>query len=290
MPSKSYRARATCDVAESLPFFRKPFPRNGEKHAHADRLFELGAIDQLVELYAPAAWGAALGAKRRNPDFYNASVEEMASDALIALYDCFRREKNDSVAKCLAGAKLAMPQAIHRAQLVRLGVPLHRAREQSIIRSIRRELIAATGIVPTDQEVSQRLAGVFDNPQLVVERDRKRNAAPRVVHSSDEAIDPITPVQRAIDRDTIALALKGLAGIDRQIFELLLKGVRQAEIARRLNLSRQRINQRLNGVLWEARSRADLARNVGVAPAPKATVTRTAKLFSPIPGRRLMVG
>jgi DNA-directed RNA polymerase specialized sigma24 family protein len=75
--------------------------------------------------------------------------------------------------------------------------------------------------------------------------------------------------------EAMKLAMKGMQAQDRKLFKLVMKGVDQAEIARRLGVSRQRIGQRLNGVLWELRSRADLAEYLGVKPeSPPAGMNR----------------
>jgi hypothetical protein len=73
------------------------------------------------------------------------------------------------------------------------------------------------------------------------------------------------------------LAMKGLSGIDRQIFRRVLEGTSASEIGRRLGVSPSTACKRVNGLLWTLRKRTDLAAYLDVDPAATTATRETSK-------------
>jgi RNA polymerase sigma factor (sigma-70 family) len=239
----------------------------------------------LVKLFAPLAWMVAIIMKRRRPLLCTDDVDELASDGLLGLLHALRACTSRET--FYRYANKAIRGRIFREQVFRRGFTLRAHREKGILTAARGQLVEEHGRVPTPQEMADRVAGIIDNPNIQIgdrpqattlnfselrsaDNHHDASARPRTF-ADDRAESPDAALLRReagqASRETMKLALKGLSGTDRKIFKLLLQGVIPAEVARRMNLSRERIRQRMNGVLWEVRQRADLAERVGAEPA-----------------------
>jgi RNA polymerase sigma factor (sigma-70 family) len=256
---------------------------------------EKAALDELLKRYAEVAWIVAIRMKRGGR-YEGASIDEMASDGLLGVLSALRRpdagepffKKAYSFARAYIGHH-------HRR---RLGLSGYRNANLAIARRVRSEMIQSTGIVPTEAELSARLAGMIRNPNIVVEGrarirslseiDRKREGErPRTVIDPDAEM----PMQRLLDRETVKLAMRGLKQKDRIILRMLLRGHTEQEIGKKLQISHARVWQRLNGVVWEARARADLCRHLDTEPVETAFSSQLEKeLTSPWETRRRRVG
>jgi DNA-directed RNA polymerase specialized sigma subunit len=140
--------------------------------------------------------------------------------------------------------------------------------KQRLMRQLRRPPTAAEW---ADAYAAERAADGPDGANV----DRRT----RVLLATDQALDDgatqldvaatrgPTPDVTAADRETMELAMAGLAGDDREMFRLAVEGVPHKDIAARFGLSHQAAYRRVNGLLWQARCRADLARHLGVEPA-----------------------
>jgi RNA polymerase sigma factor (sigma-70 family) len=137
-------------------------------------------------------------------------------------------------------------------------------------RRIRRRLVRALGRLPTPAEFEAELARLVTNPAFQVgERVLMFAASDRkaVARAMDGAPDDGREVGwETIDRETMRLAIKGLDKSERALLKLVLAGHGRREIARRLGVSPDTADRRMRGVLWQARSRADLAAYLGVEP------------------------
>ena len=77
------------------------------------------------------------------------------------------------------------------------------------------------------------------------------------------------PGELAIDAEALRLAFKRLKGEDRKLLRMVLDGAGCVAVSRLLCISQSRASQRINGLLWQLRSSAELAAYLGVEPTPK---------------------
>jgi RNA polymerase sigma factor (sigma-70 family) len=145
----------------------------------------------------------------------------------------------------------------------------------------RARLTQQFGRVPTPEELLAEVGSSIGNPQFYMD-------VPGVMHFSADEDGRLqagniadwrepSPDDKLLEADARRMAMKELKGSDKTIFALLMKGDCPADIARKMGVSRQRICQRLNGVLWEARCRVDLAAYLGVAPEESKPTLRKSK-------------
>jgi DNA-directed RNA polymerase specialized sigma subunit len=157
------------------------------------------------------------------------------------------------------------------------------SKRASVIRKVRGALTAELGRTPVESEMLGRLRGLVTNPNFYIgdeakmlpmsDFSRKQNAAARNISE-----DATPAVQRVMDADTIRLASKGLNRLDRKILKMLLAGESHSDIARQLGIGNSTVRDRANGLLWEARCRADLAAHLGVEPATMPAKDRQSRL------------
>jgi hypothetical protein len=119
------------------------------------------------------------------------------------------------------------------------------------------------------------MATVITNPNIQVGEQRTMIAITdiddvlNVKRAMRETVDrPDSSHRRIMDREVIRLALKGLTGQDREMLKLAIEGEGPTAIGKRFGLTRKVAAKRINGLLWEARCRADLAEYLGVEPEP----------------------
>jgi hypothetical protein len=135
----------------------------------------------------------------------------------------------------------------------------------------RRRFVRKHGRVPTADEREAFISTLINNPNIEVKVPRKINfsaldqgdSTRARTYADPCAADPSMPV---VNRETMRLALKGLSPVDQTILKMLLDGEAPIEISKTVRLTKATMLKRLNGVLWEARCRADLAAYLDVEP------------------------
>jgi RNA polymerase sigma factor (sigma-70 family) len=235
----------------------------------------------LVEFFAPLVLINASVMRRRHFDFYPAdSFGQMIADGMFGLLRAVHLADNPATFSSYARTWICT--SIRRGRREALGM---RRPSDRIIAQERERFIQAEGRLPTRQELLKRVGQHISNPNIQIGEappiafsQLETEAHAFVSYLADQCTE--SPDQRLLDRETVKLAMKGLKPTDRKILKLLLRGQNQADIARRLGLSKQRVHQRLNGVLWEARSRADLARHLDVEPTARPITTAGGQLAS----------
>jgi RNA polymerase sigma factor (sigma-70 family) len=153
-----------------------------------------------------------------------------------------------------------------------------RVQARRMLSNIRAKLTRQLGRLPERDELLREIRLQIKNPCMVIARIDEFEPEVRQFSelelpsgSSPSFADPAAadPCKRMIESDIMRRTLKVLKPRDRQILRLILRGDTYAQIGRRFNISRERVRQRLNGILWEARSRADLATYFGDDPIPE---------------------
>jgi hypothetical protein len=243
----------------------------------------------LFDFYAPLAWIAAAKCKRRDPLFFREPIEDLAADASIALWEALPKAQF----ACAFGkyALLAMRKGISREVLKRSGIV--RRERWNILVSIRARFVRDEGRMPDSRELNERLMMVLDNPAFAP-AFAPSAARPRIrcIHDCQSPKAATIAIRNALSREpspdarmledeTIRLALKEFHGTDRKILKRILRGDAPRKIALDVNLPVSAVRYRLNGLLWEARARADLAAHLGTAPVPVPCRTRASR----VPGR-----
>jgi RNA polymerase sigma factor (sigma-70 family) len=280
---------------EKAPIFAHGLPQQTPAlMALWDRHLRCGTSDteaQLVAAYATLSWIVAARLKKRHPILCADSIDEMASDGLLGLLCAVRATTTaltflQYASKCIRGYIL-------RSQATSRGWSIRQHGYRGLISSVRAGLVQEHGRMPTPLEMSEQLAGIITNPQIQVGEQPRCTAFSDLRNSESDwdarprtLADPntVAPDARLLSRETMRLALKGLNVADRKILKQLMRGMTQSEIARQLNVSRQRIKQRLNGVLWEARGRADLARHANAQAKKRPAVKKRSELPTPVRG------
>ncbi len=238
-------------------------------HAWIDRQ-DKAAFHRLCELYLPRARFVACGLKRRKPDFYSDPIDELIADGVLGVMGCIRNMK--------AYAPQAIPAFMNRCirQYIVDGVcGRHWAGKtarlaDAVIANARAALVVELGRMPERAELLASVARSIKNPAFYIDLPRHRG------QSSEDgkdvfrgrASDAPAPDQRAINADIRRLAFKAIKDpIDRKILRRILRGDSQADIAREFGITRQYVQQRLNGALWSARMSAELAEHAQAQPA-----------------------
>lgn len=264
------------------PMFRRAFDFN-EPPADTWHRYQSGdaaAFDELVEHYAPMVAIVVAKAKRRNPELFNEAFADLLSDGAIGLMRAIRNWETIGT-YWAKNAQGEIRRAMRREVIMRrFGISHRQAMYKGIIACERSRFVQEHGRMPERHELAARLTGHIANPIMAIDRpgmcpvsnteDAKLTRCEmRQVQTREDA-----PDQRAIDRETIRLACKGLSDADKRIFKMLLKGASPTDIATATGLKRDTVLRRLNGVLWEARQRADLAAYVGTEPIERPATYR----------------
>jgi RNA polymerase sigma factor (sigma-70 family) len=228
--------------------------------------------DQIFELFLPWIRILACRLKARNPAYYRNDLEDMIADGAVGLLEAIQWHDTTDP-RFHVNVRQRISRVIYfgqrRMNFGRKAGDDHR----SEIAKARADLVAEHGRVPTQDEVTAKLREIFPNPNFVIGNEPNLEST-----SADDATgyrghDPIdrrerSPDAPAMDRETIKLALGDLKGRDRQIFKMSLKGIAEEQIGGKFGLTRARVSQIVNGLLWQARARADLAQYFAVQPEP----------------------
>jgi RNA polymerase sigma factor (sigma-70 family) len=248
------------------------------------------ARQALIEYYAPLAMLNAAIQKRRWPALYTEPLEEIQSDGLLGLIkaiDAKPYHGSMQVRDYLAGI---IRRTIRREKILRSWMGRRLQERQSVIERMRGELLGELGRMPTPGEMTERLAGLITNPDLrVCEQKRMHDASQTkflrntLVRHADTR-EP-RPERRAMEREVMELAAHKLCAADRSVLKMILRGKGLAAIGREIGICKSAAADRVNGLLWTLRCRADLAMVLDVEPAadvPKSQGhTRAISCFPP---------
>lgn len=143
--------------------------------------------------------------------------------------------------------------------------------DTKLMRRFQRRFTRDYGRVPTSREQHTFIGSLITNPQIEIESLRRSmkcvpdfSASPRPAHGQAAPCGVDRPL---LDREVMKLAMKNLRGVDRTIFKMAFNGHSGSEIAAKVGLHHDAVRTRLNGVLWEARKRADLAKYFELEPS-----------------------
>lgn len=250
------------------------------------------ARQSLFEFYAPIVAITTLKLKRRIPSLFSEEPVDLFNDGAIGVLRFLESyvQRDYQPGFFHASCRQIVRTTMMREVLKRVrGISRRQLKKQNIIAEFRSRYVQDNGRVPEKAEVAAHLSGLFVNPNLAI--DLVAEQKPFASCNREEVRDVCNSraAGHAIDipllcAETVKLALKGLRGDDRKILKLLLAGHSRQEIEQRLHL--KDIQRRLNGVLWEARSRADLALHLDREPMQRpATATRPGYVASVVPSR-----
>jgi hypothetical protein len=154
-----------------------------------------------------------------------------------------------------------------------------KARDNRTMLKIRSIFLKQHGRMPTGVELRAALDKMIENGQIEKEFSRVRMDSASAVADEDGvdllaqlgADGHVGPLYETMGRETMKIALRGLKGIDRRMFKLAIEGMSAELIGKHVGLSTAHASRRVNGLLWAARCRADLASHLGTEAA-KAVV------------------
>lgn len=231
------------------------------------------AENTLTSFYAPLVVFTARLLKSRRPQFFIDSVEELVSDGFIGLLKAIRDQRTRNGLDFRRRASLYIRHNMFNGAATRHhGGPKH-VRQGGIWEEARATLTRQLGRVPVKEELSEYLRGKIDNQSIQIEfragvqlmtdlspDDQHQTLCFHDAHAAG-------PVDLLLAREVTKLAKKTLRGIDRKIFDLTLDGMSTRKIADKLGIAETTARDRMNGVLWEARCRAQLAEYLECEPA-----------------------
>jgi DNA-directed RNA polymerase specialized sigma subunit len=234
----------------------------------------------LVEYYLPLVRIIIWQLKRRRPRMFTDDLDVYISDGAEMLMRPIRGRKHSFDPGIWFVTCFKYVRAnIYRGRDHRLcgRVAYHQQRRTALI--VRSELAGRLGREPTALELGDALRLRVSNPDQYI---ASLDAPPQRVHrfseleGDDDGKRPrefedsrsADPSSRMVNQEIVKLAMRGLDPVDKRILRSVLRGDTAVSVARKLGVSRERIRQRLNRILWQARCRADLAKNLGVCPDP----------------------
>lgn len=255
------RRRMTLDTPATTDLWRRYLATGDAAAYHA-----------LVEHYAPLAFINAYLLKNRRPDFYAVEdLDTLVSDGLLGLIRAIQNGERHAGPHFRYYASYTIRSTIRREVKTRTWPGKTRFERIELVSRLRAELVQEHGRNPTRRELHARLAQHVTNPNLQI-GDVDPAHFEAINGDARAVVDRRAPdpSNRAIDAETIRFAMKGLKGDDRRIFRMVvLNGKNAGDVQRAMGLGISCARDRINGVLWECRARADLARSLGVEAAAK---------------------
>lgn len=226
-------------------------------------------------------WVYTRRAVRSAPGRFPDPLADYLSDAALGLLEYVRRTTAFTPGRMYARAGLAVRRAVWASARRRSWAGRSRTEKRRTVERVRSALARELGRDPTRGEVVVRLAGAVTRPaayarsidgdeRTMVARSQLGGADDGAAGGPAEPTDPTTPAPGAamVAAETWELALRPLAGTDREILRLLVDGGRPVDVAAAVGLSRPTFFRRLNAIRWESRARPDLAAQLGVEPGP----------------------
>ncbi|MGD0766698.1 MAG: hypothetical protein ABSB42_00585 [Tepidisphaeraceae bacterium] len=249
---------------------------------------------RLIEIYAPYVRFMVVHVRAVNPDVFTNHVASAISDGIIGLIEAIQHTRAFDAGEFRFKAGFAIRRAIWREFKSRTWGGRARAERQGTVDKIRDSLRMILEREPDRDEViaelklrtihwkqympfvdapSARMISLSDEPcpDLPI---LKLIADAKAVTPIDRLIEREAPVEPAGKSRALELALKGVHGIDRKIFNWMMQGIGPAEIARMIGLHPRACESRVNKLKWMARCNKNLAAYLGVKPDPELPPTR----------------
>ena len=254
-----FRRRFTIDTPATESLWRRHFQG------------DLTADSLLFEHYAPLICIIAGRLNRRCPHLFTEGFDWMLSDGALGLLNAIRLNRVVHAGFRLL-ARREIRKSLFREMQTRRWGGRRRAEKLSVMDATRGRLTADLGRLPTPGEMQielRKLLGhvgnffVHGEPEIYSHSATADSGAREI----DVAGPADSPLDRILDAEAVRLAKKGLSRVDQKILTMLLQGKSRREIAEATKIPYSKIGDRLNGVLWESRCRADLAQYLGVQAA-----------------------
>jgi DNA-directed RNA polymerase specialized sigma subunit len=269
---RSYRSEEL-----SAQFATAPVASDAQIQIALDRYLESGADadrDAIATLYLPLITAMALNRRKRRDD---SELDELISDGCAAVMNVIQRHADLPLYRfvtmmCSAIRCSFIAGSQHRQWAGAVRGKTHGLRTMSMLRKV---FFRQHGRFPKSDEIRTALGQMIDNrfienefrkPRMIASSSLADRDGAELLAQMASAATP-SPVYELMGREAIALALKPLKGVDRTMFKLAIDGVSDVEIAKRVGLGPSKVGERINGLLWEARCRADLAGYLGVVPS-----------------------
>jgi RNA polymerase sigma factor (sigma-70 family) len=235
------------------------------------------ATQRLYEYYLPVVRIVAIRLKQSRGTMFRDDIGTLISDGFLGL-----RRAIEFTESFEYGIESWLYKSIRRAIYSGRDAMQFGGRARTYARrtlnAIRADLAARLGRLPERDEILIELRKQFKNPGVYIARiDERTPKMSPVSELENPDLPPLEfadtaagdPSNRVIESDIMRRVEKVLKPRDRQILRMILRGDTYAEIGRRFHISRERVRQRLNGILWEARGRADLVRYYGTDSVPE---------------------
>ncbi|MGD0464649.1 MAG: sigma-70 family RNA polymerase sigma factor [Tepidisphaeraceae bacterium] len=244
------------------------------------------AADELCQHYLPLVGIVALRLKKRRPWLFPEELGYLISDGFMGLRQFIEYADAFDPLYCSRTAFRQIRRWIFRCRTQMEFGGWHRAYARRTLSDVRAKLTRQLGRLPEREEILRELRAHVKNPAMVIARiDETPPRVSRFSELGSSSLPPLSfadpaaddPSKQAIESDIMRRVVKVLKPRDRQILRLILRGETYADIGRRFHISRERVRQRLNGILWEARQRADLATYFGDDPIPEIRPLRQGK-------------
>jgi RNA polymerase sigma factor (sigma-70 family) len=238
-----------------------------------DQTRTLADRDAVIESLLPLV--TAIAAKKRARMHCDDELDEMVSDGLLDLTTLVEQYADRSIRHFMATVIIAVRRSMLEGWKLRQWGKYAKSEKMKIAIRFRKQFLRDNGRLATRDEVRTHLATTITNPDmLIIHRKSKMirfcdgSDGKQVKRATREIADHRElPVDVAVNREILRLALKTLRGKDRTFLSLAIDGMSVIEIAKRLGLTKDQAHQRVNGILWELRCRNDLAMELGVQPS-----------------------
>jgi RNA polymerase sigma factor (sigma-70 family) len=236
----------------------------------------------LFSYYASYLFRVAVWLKRRRPAMFPAPLEELISDGTDGLLRAIEEFRPASGRSFKSLAMTAIRRRLWREAILQRFVNTHVFRDVCLVAALRESLTQRLGYVPTEEELAGELAGQITNKHFFRRGDGHRHAAWSQLGRDESAPSIVdyreqSPDQPSLDREALRVAMRSMDARDRKMFRAWLLGETLQTIGTRFGISRERVRQRLNGCLWEARRRADVADYLEATPAERDLETEHRK-------------
>jgi RNA polymerase sigma factor (sigma-70 family) len=270
------------------------------------------ALDQLTAHYAPLTYYAAIRLATRGGIFADEVFDDLVSDGCLGLLHAIRRTKFPPVTPEWAGtfrrlARRCIVNTITREVVNRQPFTggYSRTLRATVISEQRRSFVQQNGRMPDDVELSAQITSLITNPNFYTSHSRKhvlqifrgikrdpsmlRQPRVRAVSQLEDPaqrrsiLDQAAPAdadadgQAIVNKEAMRLAMRDLRGIDRTLFRMAIDGDDTKTIAAATGLNVRQVYDRVNGLFWQARCRADLADYLGVRPAEQPQQARNSR-------------
>ncbi len=229
-------------------------------------------FQRLTEFYMPMAHRRAMIIYRRNADLFS-DVDDMIQDGVLGLMSIIRGQKRNLVTTPFFKFKrmsMAINRSIWHEAVKRRWGGESRQEKMKVVRSVRAQLTLAMGRTPDEAEMLHGLRAMITNPGIYV-GDAHMIARSQLENPDERAKlrqypDPTqsSPIEQLLDRETIALAMKDFSPSEQEMLKLLLDGHSKKQVGKLMGMPEETARRRMNGLLWTARCRAELADYVGV--------------------------